>query len=47
MLYNSDKTHSFILVSLFSLIFCLFNEGHLFILVTRSGHFEMSQNLCL
>ena len=29
MLYNSDKTnfHSFILGSLFSLIFCLLNEG--------------------
>ena len=34
MLYNSDKTnlHSFILGSPFSLIFCLYNEGHLFIL---------------
>ena len=31
MLYNSDKTnfHSFILGSLFSLIFCLYNEGSL------------------
>ena len=31
MLYNSDKTnsHSFILKSLFSLIFCLYNEGSL------------------
>ena len=34
ILYNSNKTnfYSFILASLFSLIFCLFNEGHLFVL---------------
>ena len=52
ILHNSDKTnfHFFILASLFSLIFCLFNKGSFVYFMqikiqqkkfTRSNHFDM------